>query len=98
MNNQITPLGGQRGASAALFPSSIQRATQREMERAVGEALVARTREQARGALTNEVLETAGALTALEGHLNEIAPLGEARYKAIVDSFVLGAANAIARL
>lgn len=87
-----------RGSSGGLFPSPMQRATQRELERTVGEALVVRTREQARGALTNEVLETAGALTALESHLVQIAPLGEARYRAIVDSYVMGAATSIARL
>lgn len=87
-----------RGSSGGLFPSQMQRATLRELERTVGEGLVVRTREQARGALTNEVLETAGALTALESHLIQIAPLGEARYRAIVDSYVMGAATSIARL
>lgn len=98
MSNQITPLLGLSASSGGLFPSQMQRATQREMERAVGEALVAATREHARGALANEVLEVAGSLTALESHLIQIAPLGEARYKVIVDAFVLGASSSIARL
>lgn len=98
MSNHQTSIVSSRGSSSGLFPSQMQRATQREMERTVGEALVVRTREQARGALTSEVLETAGALTALESHLIQIAPLGEARYKAIVDSFVMRAATSIARL
>lgn len=87
-----------RGSSGGLFPSSVQRVTQRDLERTVGEAQVALVREQARGVLTNEILEITGSLTALESHLIQIAPLGEARYKAIVDSFVMGAANSIARL
>lgn len=94
----MTPMVGAYAPSSGLFLSQVHRATQRELERTIGEALVARTREQARGALTNEVLETAGALTALESHLIQIAPLGEARYKAIVDSYVMGAATSIARL
>ena len=98
MNTQTISLAGTGGSSTNLFPSSIQRATRRDLERTVGEALVARTREQARAALTNEVLEVAGALTALESHLLQIAPLGEARYKAIVDSFVMGASNSIIQL
>ncbi len=98
MSKQLSSLDRGYPSSGGLFPSQIQRATQRELERTIGEALVVRTREQARGALTNEVLETAGALTALESHLIQIAPLGEARYRAIVDSFVMGAATSIARL
>ena len=98
MNTQIVPLAGVSGSTNSLFPSSVQRATRRELERTVGEALVARTREQARAALTNEVLEVTGALTALESHLLQVAPLGEARYKAIVDSFVMGASNSIIQL
>ena len=76
----------------------MERVTHREVERTVGHALVARTREQARAALANEVLEAAGSLSAFEGHLIQIAPLGEARYKAIVDAWTLGSVNAITRL
>jgi hypothetical protein len=42
-------------------------------------------------------LNNLGALSALEGHLIEVAPLGEARYRAIVDAYALGAAQAIQR-
>lgn len=98
MSNQIAPLVSPLGSTSSLFPSRIQRATQIEVERTVGEALIARVREQARAALTNEALEATGALTALEGHLIQIAPLGEARYKVIVDSFTMSAASTIARL
>jgi hypothetical protein len=98
MSNQMIPLTNARSSSGGLFGSAPQRALQRELEYTVGHAQIAQVHEQARGALTNEVLEIAGSLSALESHLIQIAPIGEARYKAIVDSFVLGAANSIARL
>jgi hypothetical protein len=59
--------------------------------------LIADTREQGRALLTNTSLQNVGALTALEQHLIQIAPLGEARYKHIVDSYAMGAAQAISR-
>lgn len=98
MSNHLKSLERQLASQGGAMSSQGVRETRRELERTVGEALVARTREQARAALTGEVLEAAGALSALESHLIQIAPLGEARYKAIVDSFVLGAASSIAQL
>lgn len=53
--------------------------------------------EEARGYLANQALEIVGALTSLEQQLIQVAPLGEARYKLIVDSYAMGAANTIAR-
>ncbi len=47
--------------------------------------------------LTNTALNNVGALSALEQHLIQVAPLGEARYKHIVDSYAMGAAMAIQR-
>lgn len=98
MSNHLKSLERQFAPRGGSMSSQVQRATRRELERTVGEAIVVRTREQARAALTGEVLEAAGALSALEGHLIQIAALGEVRYKAIVDSFVLGAASSIAPL
>ena len=45
------------------------------------------------GLALNEV----GSLSALETHLLQVAPLGEARYKHIVDAYAMGAARTIAR-
>ena len=73
----------------------MQRLTNREVERMQGQAIVAEVKEQGRAFLTNSVLESVGALTALEQHLIQVAPLGEARYKHIVDSYTMGAAQAI---
>jgi hypothetical protein len=76
---------------------SMQRQAGREIERVQAQALIADTREQGRALLTNTALTNVGALTALEQHLIEVAPLGEARYKHIVDAYALGAAQAISR-
>lgn len=97
-NAELVPLGGEISSQALTRMSgSIQRQTTREVERVVGRALIADTHEQGRALLANTALENAGALGALEAHLIEIAPLGEARYKHIVDAYAMGAARAIAR-
>jgi DNA-binding TFAR19-related protein (PDSD5 family) len=75
----------------------IQRQTTREVERMQSRAIIAKLSEDARALLTNTALEHVGALTALEQHLITIAPLGEARYREIVDSYTLGASAAIRR-
>ncbi|PPG15134.1 hypothetical protein C5D36_10265 [Rathayibacter sp. AY1C6] len=75
----------------------MQRQTTREVERVQSRAIVAMMSEDARALLTHTALEHVGALTALEQHLITVAPLGEARYREIVDSYTLGAAAAIRR-
>ncbi|GAB3124800.1 hypothetical protein [Glaciibacter psychrotolerans] len=75
----------------------MQRQTNREVERVQSRAIVAKLTEDGRAFLTNTALEHVGALTALEQHLISIAPLGEARYREIVDSYTLGASAAIRR-
>lgn len=75
----------------------IQRQMTREVERVQARAVIAKLTEDGRAFLTNTVLEHVGALTALEQHLIAIAPLGEARYREIVDSYTLGASAAIRR-
>ena len=81
----------------AQMSGSMQRQAGREIEKVQAQALIADTREQGRALLTNTSLQNVGALTALEQHLIQIAPLGEARYKHIVDSYAMGAAQAIQR-
>ena len=75
----------------------MQRQAGREIEQVQAQALIADTREQGRALLTNTALSNVGALSALEQHLIQVAPLGEARYKHIVDGYALGAASAIQR-
>jgi len=53
--------------------------------------------ELCRAALTSTALENCAALSAMEAHLNMVAPYGCMRYKAIVDAYAIGAINAIAR-
>lgn len=97
MNNELVPRPDRSVVGGGLFPSAIERHTKREVERVVGAARIAKLTEDARGHLSDQALETVGALTFLEQQLIQVAPLGEARYKLIVDSFTLGAANTIAR-
>lgn len=97
-STELAPLGGafsQQGL--AQMSGGMQRQAGKEIERVQAQALIADTREQGRALLTNTALQNVGALTALEQHLIQVAPLGEARYKHIVDSYAMGAANAISR-
>lgn len=95
---ELAPLGGAFTSNGlAQMGAGMQRQTGREVERVQGQAVVAEVKEQGRAFLTNSVLQSVGALTALEQHLIQVAPLGEARYKHIVDSFTMGAAQAISR-
>ena len=97
-STELTPLGGAFSQqSLATMSGSMQRQTGREVERVVAKAIVADTYEQGRALLTNTALSNVGALSALEAHLIQVAPLGEARYKHIVDSYAMGAAQAIQR-
>lgn len=95
---QLASLGGALGSSGlSQMSMGMQRQTNREVERVQARAIVAKLTEDGRAFLTNTALEHVGALTALEQHLISIAPLGEARYREIVDSYTLGASAAIRR-
>ena len=95
---ELAPLGGAFSSTGlAQMSAGMQRQTSREVERVQGQAIVAEVKEQGRGHLTNTALQNVGALTALEHHLIQVAPLGEARYKHIVDAYAMGAAQAISR-
>lgn len=86
---------GPQGLSSLSL--GIQRQTRREVERVQSRAIVAKLTEDGRAFVTHTALEHVGALTALEQHLITVAPLGEARYREIVDSYTLGASAAIRR-
>tara|TARA_R110000868_G_C10971200_1_gene769994 strand:+ start:11754 stop:12113 length:360 start_codon:yes stop_codon:yes gene_type:complete len=95
---ELAPLGGAFSSNGlAQMSGSMQRQTGREVERVQAQAVVAEVREQGRAFLTNTALQNVGALTALEQHLIQVAPLGEARYKHIVDAYAMGAAQSITR-
>lgn len=98
-NTELQPASGSALSSPGLAQMSLgnQRQTRREVERVQSRAIVAKLVEDGRAYLTNTALEHVGALTALEQHLITVAPLGEARYREIVDSYTLGASAAIRR-
>ena len=54
-------------------------------------------REQCRASLSSTAMENVAALSAMEAYLNQVAPYGYRRYKAIVDAYALGAIAAIAK-
>lgn len=97
--NELLPSSGGSANAQGLSGLSLgaQRQTRREVERVQSRAFVAKLTDDGRAFLTHSALEHVGALTALEQHLISIAPLGEARYREIVDSYTLGASAAIRR-
>lgn len=98
LSRELAPLGGAFSQqSLAQMSGTAQRQASREIERTQAQALVADVREQGRALLANTALQNVGALSALEAHLIQVAPLGEARYRAIVDSYAVGATIAISR-
>lgn len=99
-NNQLQSASGGSALAPQTFRGlsmGIQRQVRREVEQVQSRTVVARLVEDGRAHLTNTALEHVGALTALEQHLISVAPLGEARYREIVDSYTVGAAASIRR-
>ncbi|PZU44017.1 MAG: hypothetical protein DI566_13130 [Microbacterium sp.] len=97
--SELLPTTGSAMSPQGLSSLSlgIQRQTRREVERVQSRSIVAKLTEDGRAFVTHTALEHVGALTALEQHLITVAPLGEARYREIVDSYTLGASAAIRR-
>jgi len=94
----LVPFGGNRLPDRVPnMTGQIARQTSRELDRVAAQTVVADAIEQGRALIANTALENVGALSALEAHLIEIAPLGEGRYKHIVDAYALGASQKIAR-
>lgn len=95
---EILPTNGRVNELSALpaYPT-VERQTRREVALVQSRALIAKLTEDARAAVTHAALEHVGALTALETHLITVSPLGEARYRELVDSFTIAAGAAIRR-
>jgi hypothetical protein len=91
----IGSLGNTRGPASNSLGG--QRQMRRDVEQIQRRAVNAKMTEDARALMSHTALEHVGALTALEQHLITVAPLGEARYREIVDSYTLGASAAIRR-
>lgn len=99
MNNNLdlAAPGGVLGQQAlAQMSSAAQRRTAKAIEEEQSRAIKVVTHEDARAFLTHRSVLTATALTALEEHCIQVAPLGEARYKTLVDAWTFGATKAIA--
>ena len=95
-SREIIPLPDEPRAMG-MVSARARREIGKQLERVAATEAVAQAHEEARALLANTALQNAGALSALETHLIEIAPLGEARYKHIVDAYALGATQKIAR-
>lgn len=99
-NSELLPASGSvltTPQGLGSLSMGIQRVVRRDVERVQSRAIVAKVTEDGRAFLTHTALEHVGALTALEQHLISIAPLGQARYREIVDSYTLGASATIRR-
>lgn len=93
---ELAQAGGSFGPQALNNMSgNIQRQTNREIERVQARAIIADVREHGRALLANTAMQNTAALTALEQHLMQAVPLGEARYKHIVDSYAMAAAQTV---
>jgi len=91
-------LGTWRASTTDRESREIMRRTRHDVERENSRALVLGARMEggayvARTALTNTAL-----LTKDEESFIQLAPLGEARYKAIVDAYAIYAAGEVGRL
>jgi hypothetical protein len=83
--------------SLELMSKPMQRQALSQIEQVIGQGLVMNTRENERTQLATEALLSLGMLSALEEHVIQICPACEGRARAIVDSWAIGATNAIAR-
>lgn len=88
-------------ALTRIQPRTLSRTERRqaaELERAQQPARVAAAKIEGAAFATHVAIHHAGMLSAAEARLIKLAPLGEARYQAIVDSFAGYAASEIAML
>ncbi len=98
MEGEIVRKGpGQALERPARLGGQIARQTAKALDRIEAEGIVTSAIDNGRAALANQALENVAALSAFEAHLIEACPLGEARYKHIVDSYAIGASQAVAR-
>ena len=98
MSNELIPIN----SSLNLEPSSketrkLKLAIDLENSNVLKNTVVSIAHEQGRALLTKSALENIAALSALENHLFKIAPLGQERYKQILDAYAVGAAQKIWR-
>lgn len=81
-------------ASGHALPARLERALRNEIDRVQTRAVVQATRTQAVEYVAHSALRAVEGLTEMETQALQRAPLGDARYKAIVDT----ATGALARI
>ncbi|MBO1308657.1 hypothetical protein JZO70_20960 [Enterococcus sp. 669A] len=79
------------------LPMATKWAIQKQGGEKVKEVMLSKLHEDGRAYLTYTALEHAGTLSALEQHLTNITPQAAERYQYIVNSYVMGASNRLAR-
>ncbi|SDE27438.1 hypothetical protein [Glycomyces harbinensis] len=77
--------------------SRVQREAQREVDREFAAARVEVARVSRRASVAHIALASTAALSNEEALYLQMAPLGDARYKAIVDAFAIAVANEVGR-
>lgn len=85
-------------AGGVAWSGRLPRPVTREIEAARAEGLVTAAHVQAAAYVTHTALQLTAALSAEEGRLVTLCPLGEARYRVLVDNFTGVAAGAISRM
>ena len=86
-----------RGAGVRAV-GRVSRPVAREIAAARGTGEISEAMVRSLGRVTHVAVSLAAMLTAEEERLVTICPLGEARYKALVDQFTAAAATEIARM
>ncbi len=97
-NELVKRISDDVGITSRVGSPRVPRAIVRAVEDAGHRGLVSAARTQAAGYVTHVALSQVAMLSAEEGRMIQQCPLGEGRYKVIVDTFTGVAAAEIARL
>ena len=79
------------------LPMATRWAIQKQGGDQIKEVMLNKICEDGRAYIVNAAMENTGTLSALEQHLSQVTPQASERYKHLVDAYVMGAANRIAR-
>jgi Neuraminidase (sialidase) len=94
MNNELSMFDSN---NIDNLPMATKWAIQKQGAEKKKEVILSKLHEDGRVYLAHTALEHAGTLSALEQHLCQVTPHAEGRYRHIVDSYVMGASNRLAR-
>jgi hypothetical protein len=97
MSNLIPRLGDTLDSLRASARGQVPREVVRQVQREMGHGLVVGARLEAAAHTTRTALVNVALLSQEEEQCIRLAPLGEARYKAIVDAYAIYAAGEIGR-